>query len=62
MKKIQVEFKDYTNGAISPIDTIDFAEDYTPENYLEDYKSNCEVGYENIYDNGEIIFTVYQED
>jgi hypothetical protein len=62
MKKYQVEFKDYGNGAISPIDTIEVEEGYTPVDYLKDYKSNCLGGEENLYDNGEISFTEITED
>jgi len=62
MKRYQVEFKDYENGATSPIDTIEVEEGYTPADYLEDYKSNCPRGEENFYDNGEISFTDITED
>ena len=61
MKKYQVEFYDYNNGAMSPIDTITVPDDYTPQDYLEDFKSNCDPREENAYDNGEISFTELEE-
>lgn len=61
MKKIEVNFKDYRTGAISPIEIIEVKEGYTPADYLEDYKKWCDCGLENIYDNGEILFVEIDE-
>lgn len=40
MRKYQVDFYDKTNGATSPIDTIEVEEGYTPQDYIDDCDSN----------------------
>ena len=39
MKKYQVNFTDYRNGATSAIDVIEAKDGYTAENYIDD--CNC---------------------
>lgn len=56
MKKFEVNYHDYETGATSAIDNIEVVEGYTAQDYLRDYKENCDAGLENIYDNGEILF------
>lgn len=55
MRKIEVNFKDYRNGATSAIDTIEVEDGYTPEDYITDCEING-VDVEDYRENGEIIF------
>ena len=56
MIKIEVDFKDYRTGVISPIEIIEEEQGYTPADYLADYKLWCDCGLESIYNNGKILF------
>lgn len=56
--RIEVNFKDYATGAISPVEVIEAEAGYTPADYLKDYKTWCDKELENIYDNGVIFFKI----
>ena len=54
MKRYQVNFYDYDNGATSPIDTITAPSEYTAEDYIADCKTNDYDGWTEMFDHGEI--------
>lgn len=59
MKKIEVNFRDYETGAVSPIDNIIVEDDYTPEDYLSDLDGEDERYWR---EHGEIIFMEYTDE
>ena len=57
MKKFEVDFRDYNTGATSPIDTIEVADNYTPEQYVKDCAAN-----DVYWGDGEIIFVEIEDE
>lgn len=59
MKRYEVDYKDYRNGTITPVDNIEVEDDYT----VEDYNMECYWNMEEPWDleNGEIIFVEIED-
>lgn len=57
MKKYQVDFYDYDNGATSAIDTVEGPDDYTAEQYVKDCEENADEEWVEMLHNGEVTLT-----
>lgn len=57
MKRFQVDFLDYNNGATSPIDTVTAPDDYTAEQYVKDCEANAEPDWVEMLHNGQVTLT-----
>lgn len=53
--KYQIDFYDYSNGATSPIDTVDAQEGYTAEQYIADCEKNANEDWREMLRGGEVI-------
>lgn len=54
MRRYEVDFYDYNNGATEAIDTITAALDYTAEQYIEDCRHNADAEWCELFDHGVI--------
>lgn len=58
MKKYQVSFYDFSNGATSEIDTIEAPDGYTAEQYVADCRKNADDEWVKMLENGDV--TLYE--
>ena len=61
MTKYEVDFYDYTNGATSPIDTIEAPEGYTAEDYIRDCESNADQEWVDMLKNGDVTLVPVED-
>lgn len=61
MRKIQVEFHDFNNGATSPIDVIEVDDNYTEQDYIDDCINLDDESWREFFENGEVIFVEIEE-
>lgn len=52
--RYQVDFYDYSNGATSPIDTIEAPEGYTAEDYIRDCQENADDAWNEMLAGGKV--------
>jgi hypothetical protein len=52
--RYQVDFYDYSNGATSPIDTIEAPEGYTAEDYIRDCQENADDAWNEMLASGKV--------
>ena len=52
--RYQVDFYDYSNGATSPIDTIEAPEGYTAADYINDCKGNADDAWNEMLAGGKV--------
>lgn len=61
MKKYEVNFYDYNNGATSAIDVIEADDNYTAEQYIADCEANADDEWNEMLKNGEITLVEVEE-
>lgn len=61
MKKYEVNFTDSRNGATSPIDNIEAADNYTAEQYIADCKENADDEWNEMLASGTVSLVEVEE-
>jgi len=59
--KYEVDYFDPTNGATSPIDTIEAPFGYTVVQYIEDCRKNADQEYVEMLERGEVTLVAITE-
>lgn len=62
MKKFEVDFYDYRNGATSPIDIIIADDNYTSDDYVRDCEQNADNDWREMLNCGIVILVEVELD
>jgi len=60
--KYQIEFYDPSNGATSPIDTVEAPEGYTAKDYIRDCRKNADKSWNEMLKSGTVTVIPLDED